>query len=105
MTNGCFDLLHPGHLDYLEKAKALGDRLVVAVNDDESVRRLNKGSKRPVNTLPCRTECGCLQRSPALTGRCLFQKILRSASIAVHYPIFWSTAVIILKKGFPERGA
>ncbi len=50
MTNGCFDLLHPGHVDYLEKARALGDRLIVAVNDDDSVRRL-KGAQRPLNRL------------------------------------------------------
>ena len=47
MTNGCFDILHAGHVAYLEEAKALGDRLVVAVNDDESVSRL-KGRGRPV---------------------------------------------------------
>ena len=45
-TNGCFDLLHLGHLSYLEKAKALGDVLIVAINDDSSVRRL-KGLTRP----------------------------------------------------------
>ena len=50
MTNGCFDLIHPGHVRYLHQAKALGDVLVVAVNDDDSVRRL-KGDGRPVNTL------------------------------------------------------
>ncbi len=50
MTNGCFDLLHPGHVAYLEQARALGDRLIVAVNDDASVGRL-KGSERPVNPL------------------------------------------------------
>ncbi len=50
MTNGCFDVLHAGHVAYLEEAKALGDRLIVAVNDDDSVRRL-KGDGRPVNTL------------------------------------------------------
>jgi len=50
MTNGCFDLIHPGHVRYLQQAKALGDVLVVAVNDDDSVRRL-KGECRPVNTL------------------------------------------------------
>jgi D-beta-D-heptose 7-phosphate kinase/D-beta-D-heptose 1-phosphate adenosyltransferase len=50
MTNGCFDLLHPGHVGYLEQAAALGDRLVIAVNDDDSVRRL-KGAARPVNPL------------------------------------------------------
>jgi D-beta-D-heptose 7-phosphate kinase/D-beta-D-heptose 1-phosphate adenosyltransferase len=53
MTNGCFDILHPGHIDYLEKARALGDRLVVAVNDDASVRRL-KGAARPINPLATR---------------------------------------------------
>lgn len=48
MTNGCFDILHPGHVIYLEKAKSLGHRLIIAVNSDDSVRRL-KGSKRPIN--------------------------------------------------------
>ncbi len=50
MTNGCFDILHAGHVQYLAKAKTLGDRLIVAVNDDPSVRRL-KGQGRPVNAL------------------------------------------------------
>jgi len=50
MTNGCFDVLHAGHVSYLEEAKSLGDRLIVAVNDDESVRRL-KGDSRPINSL------------------------------------------------------
>ena len=49
-TNGCFDILHAGHVAYLEEAKSLGDRLIVAVNDDASVRRL-KGVGRPVNPL------------------------------------------------------
>jgi D-beta-D-heptose 7-phosphate kinase/D-beta-D-heptose 1-phosphate adenosyltransferase len=47
-TNGCFDVLHRGHVGYLNQAKRLGDVLVVAVNSDESVRRL-KGPDRPVN--------------------------------------------------------
>lgn len=50
MTNGCFDLLHAGHVDYLQAAKALGDRLIIAVNDDASVTKL-KGPSRPVNVL------------------------------------------------------
>lgn len=50
-TNGCFDILHAGHVKYLQQAKQLGDYLVVAVNDDESVRRLNKGPGRPLNTV------------------------------------------------------
>lgn len=47
-TNGCFDLIHPGHVAYLEDAAARGDLLVVGINSDESVRRL-KGSERPIN--------------------------------------------------------
>jgi len=50
MTNGCFDILHAGHVQYLEKAKTLGHRLIVAVNDDASVSRL-KGPTRPYNTV------------------------------------------------------
>jgi len=46
-TNGCFDLIHFGHVDYLEKAKSCGDILVIGVNTDESVKRL-KGSQRPI---------------------------------------------------------
>lgn len=48
-TNGVFDILHLGHVDYLEKAKALGTKLIVAINADDSVRRLSKGPERPVN--------------------------------------------------------
>lgn len=48
-TNGVFDLLHRGHVDYLCRARALGDALVVAVNTDASVRRLGKGGDRPLN--------------------------------------------------------
>ncbi len=55
LTNGCFDILHPGHLRYLQQAKALGDRLVILVNTDESVKRL-KGEQRPINHLAQRME-------------------------------------------------
>jgi D-beta-D-heptose 7-phosphate kinase/D-beta-D-heptose 1-phosphate adenosyltransferase len=48
-TNGCFDLLHLGHVRYLEQARSLGDALIVGVNTDASARRLNKGPGRPVN--------------------------------------------------------
>jgi len=54
-TNGCFDILHRGHVTYLSRAKTLGDVLVVAVNGDASVRRL-KGASRPVNPLEDRLE-------------------------------------------------
>lgn len=53
-TNGCFDLLHPGHVDLLARARALGDALVVGLNTDASVRRLGKGADRPFNTLAAR---------------------------------------------------
>ncbi|HSW70148.1 MAG TPA: bifunctional D-glycero-beta-D-manno-heptose-7-phosphate kinase/D-glycero-beta-D-manno-heptose 1-phosphate adenylyltransferase HldE [Gammaproteobacteria bacterium] len=58
-TNGCFDILHAGHVTYLQQAKQLGDLLIVAVNDDESVKRL-KGTGRPINNT--------LQRMAVLAG-------------------------------------
>lgn len=48
-TNGCFDLLHAGHIDYLSKAADMGDALVIGLNSDESVKRL-KGKNRPINS-------------------------------------------------------
>jgi D-beta-D-heptose 7-phosphate kinase / D-beta-D-heptose 1-phosphate adenosyltransferase len=59
MTGGCFDVLHAGHVDFLKKAGALGDRLIVAINDDASVKRL-KGPSRPINRLS--------QRAAVLAG-------------------------------------
>ena len=53
-TNGCFDILHLGHIDYLEKSALLGDKLIVAVNTDLSVRKL-KGATRPLNDEYSRT--------------------------------------------------
>lgn len=50
-TNGCFDIVHRGHVTYLAQAKTLGSTLCVALNTDESVRRLGKGDDRPINTL------------------------------------------------------
>jgi D-beta-D-heptose 7-phosphate kinase / D-beta-D-heptose 1-phosphate adenosyltransferase len=54
-TNGCFDILHAGHVSYLNYAKALGDILIVGLNSDNSIRRL-KGSSRPINTLEDRIQ-------------------------------------------------
>lgn len=53
-TNGCFDMLHLGHIDYLEKARNLGFKLIVALNSDASVRRL-KGEERPINNQETRS--------------------------------------------------
>src|SRR6478735_6002313 len=47
-TNGCFDILHLGHVDYLSKAADLGTKLIVGVNSDASVKRLAKGPSRPI---------------------------------------------------------
>lgn len=58
MTNGCFDILHIGHLDYLQKAKDLGDVLIVAINSDYSVK-LNKGNSRPINNEKDRAKLLC----------------------------------------------
>lgn len=55
-TNGCFDLLHSGHVRTLAYAKSLGDKLVVALNSDNSVRRMKKGSNRPIMPLAARAE-------------------------------------------------
>ncbi len=52
-TNGCFDILHPGHVAYLEDARACGDLLLVALNSDDSIRRI-KGPERPINPQPDR---------------------------------------------------
>jgi D-beta-D-heptose 7-phosphate kinase/D-beta-D-heptose 1-phosphate adenosyltransferase len=54
-TNGCFDILHAGHVTYLEKARKLGDLLIVALNTDASTRRL-KGETRPINPLEDRAQ-------------------------------------------------
>src|SRR5215207_244736 len=54
-TNGCFDLLHPGHVDLLRRARALGTRLIVAINSDDSVRKI-KGDGRPFVTQNDRAE-------------------------------------------------
>ena len=55
-TNGVFDVLHAGHVRYLENARTLGDLLIVGMNTDDSVRRLGKGPNRPINSLVDRME-------------------------------------------------
>jgi D-beta-D-heptose 7-phosphate kinase/D-beta-D-heptose 1-phosphate adenosyltransferase len=56
LTNGCFDILHAGHVHLLREAKKLGDILIVALNSDDSVKRLGKGAGRPINSLKDRAE-------------------------------------------------
>jgi D-beta-D-heptose 7-phosphate kinase/D-beta-D-heptose 1-phosphate adenosyltransferase len=70
MTNGCFDIIHAGHIAYLEQAKRLGHKLIVAVNDDDSVKRL-KGAERPINSIA--------RRMAVLAG-------LNAVDWVVHFP-------------------
>lgn len=71
-TNGCFDLLHPGHVRYLAEARALGDALVVGVNTDASVRRLAKGADRPL--VPQADRALVLAALESVDAVCLFDE-------------------------------
>jgi len=71
-TNGCFDLLHRGHVGYLTEARALGDELVVGVNTDASFRRLGKGPRRPV--VPEQDRAYLLAALDSVDGVCLFDE-------------------------------
>ncbi|MFN3315479.1 MAG: D-glycero-beta-D-manno-heptose 1-phosphate adenylyltransferase [Raineya sp.] len=70
-TNGCFDIVHLGHIDYLEKARALGDKLVVGINTDASVKRL-KGEKRPIINEYAR--CRMIAAMAFVDAVCLFEE-------------------------------
>lgn len=69
-TNGVFDILHLGHVTYLEAAKSEGDRLILGLNSDESVRRLNKGPERPIN--PEHARAGVLMALKAIDAVVVF---------------------------------
>lgn len=83
-TNGCFDLLHPGHVTYLESAKELGDILIVGLNSDDSIRQL-KGPSRPINNLA--------DRAHMLAG-------LRSVDLVV--PFSEETPIELIKALLPD---
>jgi D-beta-D-heptose 7-phosphate kinase/D-beta-D-heptose 1-phosphate adenosyltransferase len=83
-TNGVFDLLHRGHVTYLAAARALGDRLVVGVNDDASVKRLNKGPERPINAVEDR--CFVLEALSAVDATAVFSEDTPAALIAALEP-------------------
>lgn len=70
-TNGCFDLLHPGHIETLEKARSLGDLLVVGVNSDQSVREM-KGAGRPI--VPARERAEVLAALECVDGVVIFNE-------------------------------
>ncbi len=71
VTNGCFDLLHVGHVTYLEQARNLGEALLIGVNGDAAVREL-KGPTRPVNSEPDRA--AVLAALESVSGVCIFQE-------------------------------
>ena len=85
LTNGVFDILHRGHVTYLEQARDLGASLVVAVNTDASVRRLGKGDDRPINN--------CADRMAVLAA-------LESVSLVVEFDE--DTALEVVQEGRPD---
>lgn len=78
-TNGCFDLLHPGHIESLEKARALGDALLVGINSDASVRQL-KGAGRPI--LPEHERAEILAALESVDGVLIFDELTPQRVIA-----------------------
>lgn len=86
LTNGCFDLLHTGHVRYLEQARACGDALIVAVNSDASVREL-KGPERPLNAEADRAEViaalRCVDHVTIFTGKRVTE-VIRSLRPALY---------------------
>ena len=83
VTNGCFDLLHAGHVSYLEKARSLGDMLLIGLNGDESVHQL-KGEGRPVNTEQDRA--AVLAALESVSGVCIFTDRSANQFLAVCRP-------------------
>lgn len=83
VTNGCFDLLHPGHVTYLESGRNLGDALLVGLNGDESVRQL-KGEGRPVN---CEADrAAVLAALQSVDGVCVFSDRTATRFLAAAQP-------------------
>jgi rfaE bifunctional protein nucleotidyltransferase chain/domain len=83
VTNGCFDLLHLGHVTYLENARNLGDALLVGVNGDDSVRAL-KGQERPV--VPAGERASVLAALQSVDGVCIFDELTATRFLAAAQP-------------------
>jgi len=82
-TNGCFDLLHPGHVELLEKARALGDALIVGINSDESVRIL-KGEGRPI--VPQQERAEILASFDCVDAVVIFDELTPQKTVAAILP-------------------
>src|SRR5213592_5096074 len=83
VTNGCFDILHAGHVTYLEAARRQGDALLVGLNNDDSVRQL-KGEKRPINSEGDRA--AVLAALQAVDAVCIFPEIRATRFLALAQP-------------------
>ncbi|HVV00526.1 MAG TPA: adenylyltransferase/cytidyltransferase family protein [Verrucomicrobiae bacterium] len=83
VTNGCFDLLHLGHVTYLEEARNQGDALLIGVNGDEAVRKL-KGPNRPVNSEQDRA--AVLAALESVDGVCIFEEVTAGHFLSVSKP-------------------
>jgi cytidyltransferase-like protein len=93
-TNGCFDILHAGHVAYLQQARALGDRLIVAINSDESVTKI-KGEGRPINSLERRL--AVLEGCKVSTGYPVLKATHQNSSSLSCNHVFWLRVVTIPK--------
>ena len=99
MAGGFFDILHPGHTRYLEKARNLGDVLIVAINSDESTRK-NKGPKRPINNEKTRAEI--LTALESVNYVTIFNELTPKEIIAEVKPDIWVKGGHYKKAEMPE---
>lgn len=100
LTNGCFDVLHAGHVRYLEQARELGDRLIVGLNSDESVRAL-KGPDRPVNG---ESDRACVLGALACVDYVtIFEELTPELLIRLIRPDVYVKGGDYLERGVPER--
>ncbi|MBE3599583.1 MAG: D-glycero-beta-D-manno-heptose 1-phosphate adenylyltransferase [Limnochordaceae bacterium] len=102
LTNGCFDLLHAGHVTVLEKARALADALIVGVNTDESVRRL-KGAGRPI--VPQDERARLVAALRAVDRVVLFGEPTASTLVLAIRPDVYVKGADYTPEGLPEREA
>ena len=100
LANGCFDLLHVGHVRYLQAARALGDRLVVGLNSDASVRRL-KGSGRPV--MPAAERAELVAAVSGVDAVVIFEEDSADALIARLRPDVHAKGTDYTEQSVPER--
>jgi rfaE bifunctional protein nucleotidyltransferase chain/domain len=100
VTNGCFDILHAGHVNYLEAARAQGDALLVGLNSDASVRQL-KGENRPVN---CETDrAAVLAALASVDAVCVFPELRATSFLALARPDVYAKGGDFKVEQLPEE--